>query len=62
VDVHAVLLADVERELADGLQEWEPLDVAHGATDLPPAREVSTVSAIKGPLKNGQVILDAPAA
>ncbi len=34
VDVEAVLLAHVERELADGLQERLALDVAHRAADL----------------------------
>ena len=34
VDVQAVLLADVEGELADRLQERQALDVADGAADL----------------------------
>ena len=34
VDVQAVLLADVERELADRLQERQALDVADRAADL----------------------------
>ena len=34
VDVEAVLLADVERELADGFEERQALDVADGAADL----------------------------
>ena len=34
VDVQAVLLADVEGELADRFEERQPLDVADGAADL----------------------------
>ena len=34
VDVEAVLLAEVERELADGFEEGLAFDVAHGAADL----------------------------
>ena len=34
VDVEAVSLADVERELADRLEEGQALDVADGAADL----------------------------
>ena len=34
VDVQAVLLADVEGELADRLEERQPLDVADRAADL----------------------------
>ncbi len=34
VDVQAVLLADVEGELADGFQERQAFDVADGAADL----------------------------
>ena len=34
VDVHAVAPADVDRELADRLEERQRLDVAHGAADL----------------------------
>ena len=34
MDVEAVLLADVERELADGFQERQAFDVAHRAADL----------------------------
>ena len=34
VDVQAVLLADVEGELADRFQERQALDVADGAADL----------------------------
>src|SRR5262249_9402454 len=34
VDVQAILLADIEGELADGLEKGQPLDVADGAADL----------------------------
>ncbi len=34
VDVEAVLLADIEGELANGLEERQALDVAHRAADL----------------------------
>ena len=34
VDVHALAPADVDRELADGLEERQRLDVAHRAADL----------------------------
>ena len=34
VDVQAVVLADVEGELADGFEERQPFDVADGAADL----------------------------
>ena len=34
MDVQAVLLADIEGELADRFEERQPLDVADGAADL----------------------------
>src|SRR6185437_12244389 len=34
VQVHAIAASELDPELADRLEEWERLDVAHGAADL----------------------------